>query len=164
MPPIIRQAGPDEIEMCREIECRAGAVFRDTAHPGLADAEASAPAILRAAQADGLLWIATDDDISVGQLTAAEGPKGLLIVQIDVLPQYQRRGIGRALIARAEAEARARALPGLWLRTFRNIPWNAPFYAKLGFEIIDDIDETVIENESMLGLDISTRVTMRKAF
>ncbi len=107
------------------------------------------------------------DDIPIGQLTAAEGPNSLLIAQIDVLLDHQGKGIGRALIARAEDEARSRQLPALWLRTFRDIPWNAPFYAKLGFKPVEGglfgaRDEETHIHERTLGLDPATRVTMRK--
>ena len=109
-------------------------MFRDTDFPVVADAEPNDETVVRAAYVNRLLWVAVDEkDRPVGQLTAAQGPEGLLIAQLDVLPAHQRRGLGRALIAAAEEEARRRGLPCLWLRTFRDIAWNAPFYARLGF-------------------------------
>ena len=124
--------------------------------------------MLRAAFVEQVLWVAVDrSGTPVGQLTGVEGPDGLLIAQIDVLPEYQRQGHGRRLIAAAEAEARSRDLPFLWLRTFRDIPWNAPFYRSLGFEETegalwrpDGVDVVTHERES--GLDPATRVTMVK--
>ena len=164
----IRRARADELETCRELERRAGEVFRGTAYSEVADAEPNDIEIVRAAHADGLLWVAAaGNDDPVGHLTAAEGPNGLLIAQIDVLPAYQGRGFGRALIAAAEEEARRRGLPFIWLRTFRDIPWNAPFYAKLGFSEVegglfgvDDAD--VVHHEVESGLNPAARVTMRK--
>lgn len=47
--------------------------------------------------------------------------------------EAQGRGIGRALVAAVTAEGRQRRLSAVTLTTFRNIPWNAPFYARLGF-------------------------------
>lgn len=32
------------------------------------------------------------------------------------------------------AHARAKGLLAITLTTFKNVPWNAPFYARLGFE------------------------------
>ena len=45
----------------------------------------------------------------------------------------QGRGTGRALVAAAVDEGQRRRLPAITLTTFRTIPWNAPFYARIGF-------------------------------
>lgn len=52
---------------------------------------------------------------------------------MDVLRAFQGRGIGRALLSTAADWARANDLEALSLTTFRNVPWNAPFYASFGF-------------------------------
>ena len=49
-----------------------------------------------------------------------------------------RLGIGRALLEKAIADARRRRLVALTLTTFRDVIWNAPFYQKLGFRVMDD--------------------------
>lgn len=64
------------------------------------------------------------------------------IREVSVDPAFGRRGRGPALMAAAEAEARARGWPALWLTTFRDVPWNAPWYARLGFEPAPE-DETL---------------------
>jgi hypothetical protein len=53
----------------------------------------------------------------------------------------------------------------LSLSTFRNLPWNAPFYAKLGFRILDASELTggfqaIREHEHQAGLPIVDRVIM----
>lgn len=53
--------------------------------------------------------------------------------QLAVDPAYQHRGRGRALVRAAMAEARRRGHDRLSLRTYADVPWNAPFYAALGF-------------------------------
>lgn len=164
----VRLARANEAELCVDIERHAGKVFRGSKFDSIADAEPNDPAIPRAAQRAGLLWVATDDrDQPIGHLTAAKGVKGLLIAQIDVLPEFQSQGVGRSLIAAAEDEARRRGLPYIWLRTFRDIPWNAPFYARLGFKEIENEDfadaEVIVEADEIdNGLDPAERVTMRK--
>jgi hypothetical protein len=35
--------------------------------------------------------------------------------------------------------ARTLGLTSLTLTTFRDVPWNAPFYAKLGFEYVAEL-------------------------
>ena len=53
--------------------------------------------------------------------------------QLSVHPEHARRGIGRALIEHAIADARGRGARAVTLRTFAEVPWNGPFYERLGF-------------------------------
>jgi hypothetical protein len=53
------------------------------------------------------------------------------------------------------------------LSTFRDIPWNMPFYARLGFRVVRDSElgpalRGVVEDERRRGLDPSRRVVMRR--
>lgn len=64
----------------------------------------------------------------------------LHIDEVDVLRPFQGQGLGRRLIDTATAWARAHGLAALSLTTFRNVPWNAPFYARLGFTEPADAD------------------------
>ncbi|WP_315637564.1 MULTISPECIES: GNAT family N-acetyltransferase [Microbacterium] len=54
--------------------------------------------------------------------------------QLSVRPEHARRGVGRALVVAAQEEARRRGHRRLTLRTYADVPWNAPFYARCGFE------------------------------
>lgn len=53
--------------------------------------------------------------------------------QLSVHPSHGRRGIGRELIEAALSEARERGYTQVTLRTYADVPWNAPFYASCGF-------------------------------
>jgi GNAT superfamily N-acetyltransferase len=53
--------------------------------------------------------------------------------QLSVLPEFGRRGYGRRLVRAAAHEAHLRGHKQLTLRTFADVPWNAPFYKKCGF-------------------------------
>jgi len=53
----------------------------------------------------------------------------------------------------------------LTLTTFRDVPWNAPFYARLGFVEIAEPEEHLrlsseLENEARAGLKPAQRVAM----
>jgi hypothetical protein len=53
------------------------------------------------------------------------------------------------------------------LTTFRDPPWNMPFYARLGFEVVPREElssalRAVVDDESRRGLDASHRVVMRR--
>ena len=51
-----------------------------------------------------------------------------------------RKGIGAALIGQVAGYLRQRQMPALYLTTFTHVPWNAPFYARLGFTALEDAD------------------------
>ncbi|WEK60147.1 MAG: GNAT family N-acetyltransferase [Candidatus Microbacterium colombiense] len=75
--------------------------------------------------------------------------------QVSVLPSAGRQGHGRALVAAAVDEARNRGYTRMTLRTYAEVPWNAPFYASCGF--LESIPETpflreLVETEASLGL------------
>ena len=64
-------------------------------------------------------------------------------------------------------EARAQGLDRLSLCTYRDVPWNGPFYRGLGFTEIDRpraVQQRLRDKEHELGLDINgVRVVMEVA-
>ncbi len=85
--------------------------------------------------------------------------------ELDVDPAYQRRGIGAMLVNGYVEAARAKGAAATYLSTFRDPPWNAPFYRRLGFTDIDRADYlpwmSEMESAQAAFLDLSTRVFMR---
>lgn len=86
--------------------------------------------------------------------------------ELDVLPEHGRRGIGTALVRDVCAWAAVQPGGSLTLCTFRHIPWNAPFYRRLGFADLAPADLTPglrarMEAEAANGLASETRVAMR---
>lgn len=85
--------------------------------------------------------------------------------QLSVLPQAQRRGIGAGLLAAAEAEVMQRDGSTITLRTFAEVPFNAPFYRRHGYTDAELPVALVflIEAERAAGLlDAGERVTLAK--
>jgi ribosomal protein S18 acetylase RimI-like enzyme len=121
---------------------------------------------LRPLQAQGLVWLAHDAERPIGFAVCEAFDDGLHLWELAVRREAQGRGVGRALIDAAIAEARRRGLPAVTLSTFREIPWNAPFYARLGFETLADGDlnarlADVLAAEAERGL--TERCAMRLA-
>jgi GNAT superfamily N-acetyltransferase len=54
--------------------------------------------------------------------------------QLSVRLRHVDRGVGTALLSAAAAWASDRG-PGLWLNTYRHLPWNRPFYERRGFRV-----------------------------
>ena len=69
----------------------------------------------------------------VGSVYCAVKDGGLYLTRMAVRPDWQKRGVGRALLAAAEAEARSRALRKLTLRVRVSLPANRAFFERAGF-------------------------------
>ena len=113
----------------------------------------------------GTVWVAHDNQkIITGFLTAELHQDVLHIWQMSVRLDQQRQGIGRNLIHAAELWARSRHLMALTLTTFRNVPWNAPFYRSCGFEIVNPLVcpmlLAMLDAEREAGLPIEQRCGM----
>lgn len=84
--------------------------------------------------------------------------------QLSVLPAFERRGIGRLLVEGALMEARHRGHAEMTLRTYVDVPWNAPFYETCGF--VTTAPQTpallgLVQVEEALGLfEFGARVQM----
>jgi GNAT superfamily N-acetyltransferase len=78
------------------------------------------------------------------------------LAQLSVHPDAMRQGIGSALVRGAMREARALGYDRLSLTTYRDLPWNGPFYARLGFLEATDPEPFELrlrEEERRIGLD-----------
>ncbi|CAL9414851.1 hypothetical protein SUDANB121_01746 [Nocardiopsis dassonvillei] len=56
--------------------------------------------------------------------------------QLAVHPDHGRRGTGSALLEAVCAEAAAAGAVRVTLTTFRDLPWNGPWYAARGFSVL----------------------------
>jgi GNAT superfamily N-acetyltransferase len=130
--------------------------------------ETTTQAALKDAQQRGHLWVALADSIPVGFAHLKVLAPGVAhLEEIDVHPEHGRRGLGTRLVTTVCGWAATNGYPYVTLTTFRNVPWNMPFYARLGFEQIPPAELSpallsVIEDETRRGLDPDRRVAMRR--
>ena len=163
--PARAEDGPD----LQRIERLAGERFRTIGMERIADDEPPPVKTLAGYAADGRSWVAVDDaGDAVGYVLVEEVDGDAHVEQISVLPDQQRRGIGRALLDRVEQWAAGRGHDPISLTTFSEVPWNRPLYEHLGFEVLaeDQIGpglRAVRDSEAAHGLDPSTRVCMRRS-
>jgi GNAT superfamily N-acetyltransferase len=120
-----------------------------------------------AAIAQGRLLVAVIERRCVGfsLLDAIDGCPHL--EELDVHADWQRRGIGRALLLASIEHFRRQGANRVTLSTFRDLPWNGPFYASHGFRELAPEEWTpglraLREWEARQGLDISLRCVMEK--
>jgi GNAT superfamily N-acetyltransferase len=121
---------------------------------------------LREAQSRGHLWVAIADDTPVGfaHVDVVE-PDAAHLEEMDVHPDHGRRGLGRRLVAAVCSWADEQGYAFVTLTTFRDVPFNMPFYAQLGFEEIPPAALTqalrsILDHEAQRGLDSARRVAM----
>ena len=89
------------------------------------------------------------------------------IEQVSVHPDHARGGVGRMLINHVDRWAAGQGIDALTLATFRTVPWNGPYYERLGFRYLTAGEETaglraVRERERALGLEVWPRTSMRR--
>jgi GNAT superfamily N-acetyltransferase len=115
---------------------------------------------------DGRLWVALFGDAPVGfalvEMLTDDLPH---LDEVDVEPSHARRGLGTALVRTACEWTAAGGFSMLTLTTFRTVPWNLPFYARLGFEeipgsLLPPALAAVVADEAARGLDPQRRAVM----
>ncbi|MFJ6632484.1 GNAT family N-acetyltransferase [Streptomyces sp. NPDC091376] len=164
----IRSVHIDELPALQDIERAAGQCFRDIGMPEIADDEPLTLGELASYHHAGLAWVAADDaDTPVAYLIADRVDGNLHVEQVSVHPDSARRGIGRLLLDHLATEARSERVPALTLTTFTEVPWNAPYYARLGFRLLDDSRHTpglreIRRREAAHGLERWSRACMRR--
>ncbi|MFI9415870.1 GNAT family N-acetyltransferase [Streptomyces werraensis] len=167
----IRPAVPADLPALQDVERTAGAPFRDLGMPEIADDDPPALDELERYRKAGRCWVAAEEDGAgdgrpVGYLIAEPVDGALHVEQVSVHPDAARRGVGRALLAHAARHAREEGWTALTLTTFADVPWNAPYYARLGFRTLAECELTpglhrIRAEESAHGLDHWPRVCMR---
>ena len=168
--PPIRTARLDELELIIEIECAAGEMFRSVGLDIVADDDPGSVEELTPYAEDGRTLVAVDPaDRPVGYLLLDVVDDAAHVEQVSVHPDFGRQGIGSALMRQAEAWARSNGFDTLTLTTYVDVPWNGPYYARLGFHALSAEEETpglraIREQERADGLDASPRACMMRRF
>ncbi|MDO8963617.1 MAG: GNAT family N-acetyltransferase [Coriobacteriia bacterium] len=164
---VVRLAGAEHVDRLPDIEREAATRFGDTL-PESVFSHVTPQDALAEAQHAGLLWVALEPaGAPVGFAVASILGRRAHLDELDVLPGYGRRGIGTALVEAVEDHALSSGCVEITLTTFRDVPWNAPFYARRGFEVIPEQDLGAdlarrLSDEVAMGLERSSRVAMLK--
>jgi len=128
----VRVARADEVPRIAEIENEAGAIFSGL---GLIDEalDVSFPLEdLHRLVGMRQVWVACLDEAPVGMVIASVRDGTAYVEEMDVLPAHGRRGLGARLLGSVCDWARARGYAAVTLSTFRDVPWNGPFFWKAG--------------------------------
>jgi len=162
----LRLARPHDAEAMPGIERAAATAF--AAEPELAALDLTrtrSEADYARLIGKGHCLVAHVGEAMAGFLVAEPFRRELHIWEMDVLPAFQRRGIGAGLVRAAQIDARNTGIKALTLTTFRDVAWNGPFYARLGFEEVTALDAHLrlageLANEVDDGLPADRRCAM----
>jgi GNAT superfamily N-acetyltransferase len=163
----IAPARPQDLPFLTGIELAAARLLAGHA-PESVLSEATSQEDFDRSRSAGLLWVARCDDVPVGfaQVKVLE-PTVAHLDEIDVHPDYGRRGIGTQLVGTVCEWSALNGFLGVTLATFRHVQWNMPFYSKMGFEVISPENlssalRAVVDDEKRRGLDTTRRVVMQR--
>jgi len=162
----ISLARPHDLPLLPAIELASARLLAGHA-PSFVLAETTTQFALRKARRAGRLWVALAGDAPVGFAHVVVHEDAVAhLEEVDVHPAHGRRGLGRRLVQTVCAWATSHGFHAVTLTTFRDLPWNMPFYARLGFETVapDTVGialREVLDDEMRRGLDPARRVVMR---
>ncbi len=159
----LRLARPTDAEAMPGIERAAAVAFagEPAIDPDHTRSEADYARLIR----KGHSLVVHVGEAMAGFLVAEPFRRELHIWEMDVAPAFQRRGIGAGLVRAAQIDARNTGFKALTLTTFRDLAWNGPFYARLGFEEVTALDAHLrlsgeLANEVDDGLPADRRCAM----
>jgi len=164
----IRTATPQDFPALAAIEADAGESFT-ALDPTfyLGDGGCTAADFQRGLDEATLLLAEDDHGVPLGFLLLWRIDNTAHIRELDVLRANQGQGLGRQLMAQAERWAADNDYTEITLTTFCDVPWNAPYYTRLGYTPYTPATEhPTIAN--LLEAEAShfpgyARVSMRKA-
>ncbi len=166
---MIRPAVEADLAGLPELERAAGVLFAQHDMAEVADGELPTIEELAHYQRAGRAWVKLDDDTGavVGYAVAEEVDGCGHLEQVSIHPDHAGRGFGRQLIEVVAGWSRQQQLPAVTLTTFVSVPWNGPYYERLGFRFLDDDEVTpglqaIRLHEASLGLDRWPRACMRR--
>lgn len=164
-PHSIRPARRAELPQLPEIEREATQRFHEL--PGFANMpdDLTPMSELEEAFESDMVWVAEVGGEIAGYAYAVPLDGRLHLEEISVAQRFGRRGIGRSLVLEVIKRAAREGFAGVSLTTFREVVWNAPFYAGLGFRVLADSEigpglRHAIEDEARRGFPSTLRVAM----
>lgn len=163
-----RPAREDDLPRLREIERAAGRAFAALGMDLVAEDEPPSLEVLREYADAGRAWVRTDDaDRPVSYLLVDVVDGCAHLEQVSVHPDAAGAGHGRALTEHLAAWAGGRGLPAVTLTTYADVPWNGPYYRRLGFGPVAPEDlgpglREIRRHEAARGLDRWPREVLRR--
>jgi GNAT superfamily N-acetyltransferase len=165
----IRPVRAVELPLISALQKSGGAYFRAVGMDRVAGSPAPDPQTYEGAHSEGRLFVAVDPaDTPIGFIRIEMVDGEPHVEQVSVHPDYSGKGIGSILMRTAEDWARLHGFTRLTLTTFRDVPWNGPFYSRLGWSPLPESEwgpelAAIRQHERDLGFDVWPRQAMIKS-
>jgi GNAT superfamily N-acetyltransferase len=163
----IERGAPAHAPRLQAIERASGARFRDIGMADIAEHEPTPASLLEDRARSGSLYVALDAGaVPVGFLIWSPKDGFAYIEEVSVHPNHAGHRLAARLIDFLAEDVRGR-FPAVTLTTFRDVAWNGPYYAKLGFKEFPR-DQAGPEHaqswrdQAEDGLDMSRRLFMSR--
>lgn len=162
----IALARPVHLSALAAVELSAATLFRGFAPAASVLGESTPYEVFQAAQREQQLWVALADEVPVGfALVSMIADAHPHLLEMDVLPEHGRRGVGSALLRAVREWVSRSGYRQITLTTFRAVGWNMPFYSRFGFVEVPPEQQSrelreIVEDERARGLDPVHRVVM----
>jgi GNAT superfamily N-acetyltransferase len=131
---IIRLARPDDMALLPPLEAAS-----DTMFDAIGVGPLPGPGTVEEFSTALVVLVAGDPPVGLCRIDALAG--GAHLEQLSVHPDHARRGIGRALLRAGCDWTREAGYRELTLATYRDVPWNGPFYAAERFVEVGPVDD-----------------------
>lgn len=132
---VVRPADPADLPLLAPIEAAGDRLLIELFGPELFTEVT--PGEQRAAD-PGFVLVAGRPAVGFAQVLEQDDTAHLQQLVVD--PSLHRRGIGTALVESCCDEAARRGHAELTLTTFRDVAFNAPYYARIGFQVVEQPD------------------------
>jgi GNAT superfamily N-acetyltransferase len=164
---VIRPAVPADSAVVRRIERSAAERFASVGMPEIARGSGLTTELVHMFVRRGGLFLMLHGARPVGFVAACTLDGAGHVAELDVVPKHAGKKLGSRLIDAAADWARAKGCQLLTLTTYRDVPWNAPYYARLGFRecALSQFGEEhlkVWEGQRAMGLCMERRLLMAR--
>ena len=139
----MREAQPEELALLPPLEKAADELFAPLGIGPLPE-----PGTVKDLSRAAVILVVGDPPRGFARIDVLRTDAGTLaapgtahLEQLSVHPGHARHGIGRALLRAAVAWADEHLYDELTLATYRDVPWNGPFYRSEGFVELAPVDE-----------------------
>lgn len=151
----------------QRIERAAAARFASVGMPEIARGSGLTPELVRRFVRRGGLFLMLHGARPVGFVAACTLDGAGHVAELDVVPKHAGKKLGSRLIDAAAEWSRAKGCRLLTLTTYRDVPWNAPYYARLGFRECElaqlgEEHREVWESQRAMGLRMERRLVMAR--
>ena len=165
---VIRPATDADVQRLIEVEIDAGQVFRTIGMPMVAEGVPDVADLREAIEAERV-WVTEVGSAIAGYVKAEALDGNAHVAQVSVAPDFAGRALGKAMVELVEQWGREAGRPATTLTTFRDVPWNGPYYARLGYRVLPaeqvgpELARTMAHEASLPEIDAALRCAMVKA-